>query len=259
MSSFLITGGSRGIGRAAALALGGPSARVAVTYKTQLDAAESCCEEIAALGGEARCFVLDLEDEDSIAKCAGDVSGFVDGSLDGLALNAAATAFRELADIRPRHLRRTFEASFFGSVDLFQRLLPALEASPLGRVVGVSGEDVRCAIVGHAALASANAALETFFRYAAVELGRRLRFYVVSPGWVSTDSLRFMLGDERFERGVALEERFAPIRSAITADDVGGLVADLLRQGSDLLNGSLLSAAGGSTFAYSQRYMEITA
>jgi glucose 1-dehydrogenase len=115
----LVTGASRGIGRATALALAAEGANVALTYRSHPEEAETVADEIRALGREALVIAGDVADEDQVQKAVDDV---VDqfGRLDVAVSNAAAADRGLFHEIDMKLFRRTIDVTMYGAVHLLR-------------------------------------------------------------------------------------------------------------------------------------------
>ncbi|MDH3687728.1 MAG: SDR family oxidoreductase [Myxococcales bacterium] len=251
----LVTGSSRGLGRATALMLARAGADVVVTYRKRAEEAAEVAEEIRALGRRAWVLALDMEDVASIDAVFAAVEAEV-GALDVLVLNAAATSFRPLLEAEPRHLERTYAISTVGFLRAVQKAVPLLEPRG-GTIIGVSGADTRTYIPAHGILAGAKAAMESMIRYLACELGPRgITIFGVNPGTIMSDSMRVMLGDALYETAEAYESRSHPLREAAAPEDVAEPIVLLCSPLARWLHGSILDADGGSVFAMTGRWMD---
>lgn len=186
----LVTGSSRGIGRATALHFARAGYDVVVHYRREAEAAEAVGKEVTDAGAAALVVAADLQDPDAPARMMADV-GERFGRLDVMVANAASSVFRPLLDIEPRHMDLTFRTVVESFVLLVQSAVPLMEGRP-GTVVAVSGIDTVWVIDEHGLLGAAKAALEQLVRYLAVELAPRdIAVSGVMPGYVDTDSYRY--------------------------------------------------------------------
>ena len=253
----LVTGSSRGLGAATARRLARCGADVVVTHRRNAEAAESVAADVRATGRRAWVHQVDLGDEASVDELF-DAVAAEPAQLDLLVLNAAATSFRALLDAERRHLERTFAISVFSSLQCVQRAVP-LMGERGGRVVAISGADVRTWIPAHGLLAAAKSALETMVTYLAVELGERgISVVGVSPGWLDGDSMQTMLGPF-YDAGMTLERETHPLRSAATPDDIAEVVALLCSDAATYLSGTTVDADGAGVFAFCGRYATVGA
>ena len=248
----LITGGSRGLGAATARRLAAWGARVIVTFRQREEAAAETVAACEALTPGARAEQLDLLEEDSVRALFGRIAER-DGELDVLVANAAATAFKPLMELKLHQIDKTF------AISVRHFLLMAQLAYPLllprhGRIVAVSGADTVGYIPGHGLLAGAKAAMETFVKYLACELGPEgITTVGILPGYIDTDSIKLMTGPFH-EKLVAAETETHPLREAATPDDASEAVALLCLDEARWLNGQIVQNDGGGLFAYMGRF-----
>lgn len=249
----LVTGSSRGLGRATALGLAAAGAEVVVTYRRDAEAAAEVAASIRDGGGRAWVQELDMGDEASVGACFDRITDEI-GRLDVCVLNAAATSFRPLLTAEPRHLRRTYDISVVGFLLAVQRCVPLMSGRG-GTIIGVSGADTRTYIPDHGVLAGAKAAMEAMIRYLAVELGPTgITVLGVNPGTVMGDSIRLMLGD-LFPYAVEAEERTHPLRRTAGPADIAEPIVMLCGPSARWAHGSIVDLDAGSVFAMCGRWM----
>ncbi|MFN0092539.1 MAG: SDR family oxidoreductase [Acidimicrobiales bacterium] len=248
MPAALVTGSSRGIGRAVALALAAKGADVALHYRRDEAAAHEAAAAVAALGRRAVILRAELAEEGAAGRL---VDAAVDafGRLDSVIANAASTAFKPLLEAGRRHAARTFETVVYSFLELAQAASPHLGDG--GRLVTVSGFDTIRALPDHGLLGAAKAALEQLTRYLAVELGPRgITVNSVMPGYVDTASARFYAdtslpgGWEAAARGWAAA---TPLGRVADPADIADVVAFLCSPEARWLTGHVLVADGGLT------------
>jgi enoyl-[acyl-carrier protein] reductase III len=240
----LITGASRGIGRATAERLACEGASVVVNYRRNAPAAAQTVDAITRSGGRAVAIAADLERGEAIAAMFAEVRQRF-GALDFLVANAAATAFRPLLDTKPHHLERTFAITVSGFLRCVQEAVPLMEGRE-GAIVAVSGFDTLKTIAGHGTLGAAKAAMETMVRYLASELAaKRVRVNGVNPGYVDTDSARFYAGSDFRRR---FEEEWVPSIPAgrlAAPEEIAAVVAFLCSSDARYVYGQTLLVDGG--------------
>jgi enoyl-[acyl-carrier protein] reductase III len=243
----VVTGASRGMGRAIALRLARDGADCVVTYRRREDLAQETVGEIEKLGRRALGVALDLGDVDGVEAAFARVAETF-GRVDVLVANAAATAFRPMLEQKPHNVRRTFAISVDAFVAVVQAALPLIKGSA-GRIIVMSGIDSHQAMEGHGVLGAAKAAMESLVRTLALELGPRgITVNGVSPGFVETDSSRIYV-----ERGLGLDYAAAvgrlvaatPVRRTGTVEDVAGLVAYLASDAAGFITGQTIIIDGG--------------
>ncbi len=234
-ASVLVTGGSRGIGKAIALRLAREGAtRVAIGYFRSDAAAEQTAEELRALGAEP---VL-LRGNVASQRIAGEVAAL--GPLDVLVHNAATGVIRPALESEDKHWDWTHATNARALLSLTRAAAPAMPAG--SSIVAVSSLGSSRVLRDYALVGTSKAALEALVRYLAVELGPRgIRVNAVSGGVVETGAL-----DHFPERERMLEYgRENPAGRLVTPDDIAGAVAFLCSPDAEMVRGHVLVVDGG--------------
>jgi len=239
----LITGSSRGIGKAIALRLAQEGADIVVHYRRQVAAAEATATAIEALGRRTLVVQAELSEDAALGEMFRRVRDTF-GHLDMLVANAAATAFKSLLQLQPHHLDQTFAITINAFVRAVQYAVE-LMAGRQGKVVTVSGIDARRYIPLHGALAAAKGALEVLTTYLACELAPYgITVNGVNPGFVNTDSAH-VFGDGVYR---LLEKNIithTPHKRVGTPDDIARVVAFLCSDDAAWICGQTLMVDGG--------------
>lgn len=246
----LVTGASRGIGQATAVALAEAGSDVIVHYHRTREGAEETAQRVTALGRRAELISADLEDADAIGRLF-DTVGERFGALDVLVLNAAATAFKSSLAVQPHHLERTYNLVVRSLVLSIQRAVPLMRAHgaerpvTYGRIITVSGHGTPFTLPNYGVLGSAKAAVEAWTRYFAYDLGPEgITVNCVAPGVIDTDSARYYFKDAfaRFDGVVAQQ---TPLRRMGRPEDVAAAVVFFAGPGAAFVTGSVLRVDGG--------------
>jgi enoyl-[acyl-carrier protein] reductase III len=244
----LVTGGSRGIGRAIAERLAADGADCVITYRRESDRAREVVNAITAHGRRALALELALDEPERVGPAFERVADTF-GRLDILVPSAAATAFRPMTEQKPHNVDRTFAISVDSLVAAVQAAVPLMRHG--GRIVAISGIDSHQAMPQHGVLGAAKAAVESLVRTLALELGPLgITVNAVSPGIIDTDSSRTYV-----ERGMGLDwpaaaarlAAMTPVRRIGTVADVAALVAFLASDAASFLTGQTILLDGGLT------------
>jgi 3-oxoacyl-[acyl-carrier protein] reductase len=237
----LVTGGSRGIGRAAAALLARAGANVAVSYHTRTDDAEATAREIRALGRRATISGGDLADPASADRLAAAVKRDF-GGLDIFIANAGVWPPQDerLADIPVERWRSTLRSNL-DSVFLSTRaVLPLMRSG--GRVVIVSSTAGQRGEAFHADYAATKGALISLTKSLAIECAPALTVNCVAPGWVDTEMSAGALTPGNRQR----IEGTIPLGRIATAEDVAGPILFLCSPLARHITGEVINVNGGS-------------
>ena len=248
----LITGATRGIGRALSMEMARRGYDIAVCYRREDDLARTVAKEVEGLGRQALTIKADLSDHESPAAIGAAVKERF-GHLDVLVANAAASAFKPLMDIKAHHLDLTFRTIVHSFTLLAQQAVP-LMAGRGGTIIAVSGFDTLRTVPNHGLLAAAKSAQEQLVRYLAVELGPHdIAVNCVVPGYVETDSYR-LYGETIYPGGVepmkAAAEAATPAGRVATPEEIAEIIAFLTTPAGRWLRGQMIVADGGITLTW---------
>lgn len=241
----LVTGGSRGLGRAIALKLAEAGADIVLNFVTARTAADQTAEHIARLGRRVAEVQADVSEPDDIAAML-DWINETFGRLDILVSNAAVGSFGSLIETRPEEFDLAMNTNVRGLLMLVQNALPLLAASNSNsKVIAISGVGSQLAQPHCGLMGASKAALESAVRHLALELGdRRINFNAVQSGWVDTDTTRTA---PEFESLLSAQSfRQMTGNRLLTADDVANAVLFLASPLSDLVQGQTLVVDGGA-------------
>jgi enoyl-[acyl-carrier protein] reductase III len=239
----LITGSSRGIGKAIALRLAEEGADIVVHCRRQVAAAQATAAAIQALGRCSTVVQADLGEDAAVRAMFTRVRDTF-GYLDILVANAAATAFKPLLQLQPHHLDKTFAITVNAFVLAVQHAA-GLMAGRQGKIVTVSGIDARRYIPLHGALAAAKGALEVLTTYLACELAPHgITVNGVNPGFVDTDSAH-VFGDHVYRLLEKNIVTYTPHKRVGTPDDIAKVVAFLCSDDAAWICGQTLMVDGG--------------
>jgi enoyl-[acyl-carrier protein] reductase III len=241
----LITGSSRGIGKATALAMAREGADVVVHYNRNEELAEETFAQVKGLGREALLLQADLEQLEEVQTLFDTIKEKW-GALDIFMANAAASAFKPILEMKPHHLSRTYDLLIQSLVRSVQLAVP-LMTNRRGRVITVSGHGVHYTLPLYASIGSAKGTTETLTRYLSYELGSKgITCNCLAPGVVDTDSVTFYAG-ERYAEFVRTVSRHTPLGRLATPEDVANVAVFLASDLSRFVSGQVIGVDGGLT------------
>jgi 3-oxoacyl-[acyl-carrier protein] reductase len=237
----LVTGASRGIGRASALALAKAGAQVLVHYGRGAKEAEAVVAEIRNAGGQAETIAADLAAPDGPHKLAREVRAIVGDRLDILVANAGISKPATIEDTTVEDFDNLFAVNVRAPFFLVQQLLPILHEG--SSIVLLSSLAARGAVGALSAYAATKGAVGTLVKHFAFVLGARgIRVNAVAPGVVETDMSNFTKTDagRDFTLGMQALKRLAQ------PEDIGGVVAFLASDDARWITGDTVRVDGGS-------------
>jgi enoyl-[acyl-carrier protein] reductase III len=239
----LVTGASRGIGRATALTLSAGGADVVVHYHRNQAMAEEVVRTMQGHGRRAIAAGANLEAPEEITRLFDEIAREF-GALDIFVANHAATAFKATLEVKPHHIQRTFDLIVRALVLCVQRAVPLMKDRQ-GAIVTIGGQGTVECLPNYAILAAAKGAMETWTRYLAYELAPQgITANCVSPGVIATDSARFYGGD-RFPEFDRLVSSYTPRGRMGTPEEVAAVVAFLCTPAARFVLGQTIVVDGG--------------
>ena len=244
----LVTGASRGIGRATAAALARAGAHVLVHYGRSAAEAESLVSEIQGNGGRANAISADLATPNGASLLAEQVRAIVGDRLDVLVLNAGISKAARIADYTVEDFDNLVATNVRGPFFLVQQLLPILGEG--SNIVAVTSAVART-VVGKPGLenptvlayASSKGALETLVKNWAAILGPRgIRVNAVAPGVIDTDMSNFT----KTEAGREVTLGMQALKRIGKPDDIADVVAFMASDGARWITGASIPVDGGT-------------
>jgi 3-oxoacyl-[acyl-carrier protein] reductase len=239
--AVLVTGGSRGVGRAVALLAARAGAHVAITYRTRRAEAEKVADEIRALGRRAAADGGDHA-EPAVAARLVETARQALGGLDHFVANAGIWPVADvpLAAMPDARWRETLRVNLDGVFTTTRAALAALR--PGGSVVLVSSTAAQRGEAYHADYAATKGALVSLTKSLAVECAPAVRVNCVAPGWIDTEMSAGALAGEARGR----VEATIPLRRIASADDVAGPIVFLMSALARQITGEIVNVNGGS-------------
>jgi 3-oxoacyl-[acyl-carrier protein] reductase len=235
----LVTGASRGIGRAIALALGAAGARVIAAARS-LEAASGTADEIVSRGGSARAIVLDIADERSVETAMAEALR-EHATIPLLVNNAGITRDNLLMRMNKEDWNQVIDTNLSGIYRICRSLVPSMVKARYGRIVNVTSVVSRSGNPGQVNYAAAKAGIEGFSRSLARELGsRNITVNCVAPGFIDTDMTAKLT---EAQREALLSQ--VPLKRLGRPDEVAAGVTYLLSDQAAYVTGITLDINGG--------------
>lgn len=237
----LVTGASRGIGRAAAVALARHGARTLIHYGSSKAEAEAVVLEIRQSGGAAESVTADLADAHGAHTLARRASAITGDRLDILVLNAGVTKAADIEETTVEDFDRLFAIKVRAPFFLVQQLLPMLAGG--GSIIFVSSVVARSYLRRLPAYAATKGALATMVTHLAAALGPRgIRVNAVAPGIIDTDMSSFT----KTEEGRAFAVGIQALKRVAGPEDIGPVIAFLASDAAAWITGATVPVDGGS-------------
>lgn len=234
----LVTGGTRGIGRAVALGFARAGARVAVCYREDGEAADQLAKELAAIGGEHVCVAADVSVQADVERLAG-VCRDRFGGLDAVVSNAGPITHVPYAELTLDQWRAVVDANLTGAYLVSHTVLPLL--SPGSSIVFLGAAVSNVGVPMRAHYTAAKAALSGLTRSLSKELGRKgIRVNTVAPGLVETDQAAGLTPEHRQRY-----EQMIPLGRLARPEEIANCVLFLSGEAGSYVNGSTLIVDGG--------------
>ena len=241
MKTALVTGGSRGIGRAIALELG-KSCYVAVGYTSSKDSAEEVVEQIVKSGGMATAIQIDVANSESIENAFTTIEKELNG-VDILINNAGITKDNILPRIKEDDWNDVINTNLSGPFKTSQRAIKHMMKNKWGRIVFISSIVGIMGNQGQANYAASKAGLIGLSKSIAKEMGsRNITSNVIAPGYIETDMTAFLTDEQKDN----IIEQLS-IKRIGKPEDVANIVSFLSSEESEYITGQVIPVDGGIT------------
>jgi NAD(P)-dependent dehydrogenase (short-subunit alcohol dehydrogenase family) len=242
----LVTGGSRGLGKNAALQIAKKGIDVIVTYNNKKEEAKNTVREIEKEGVKASTLQLNTGIVSSFSKFSEELQGILKAAgnekIDFLINNAGFDSRALFKDTAEEQFDNLFNVHFKGVYFLTQTLLPLI--NDRGAIINFSTGLARFTLPGYSAYASMKGAIEVFTRYLAKELGARgIRANTVAPGAIETDFTKSNFDAHPEMKGIIASQ--TALGRVGLPDDIGGVIAFLCTEEARWINAQRLEISGG--------------
>lgn len=239
----LITGGSRGIGRASAIMFAQAGSDVAVNYVSQVKAAESVKTEVEKAGRECLIFKADLKEKQDVDAM---VKAIIHkwGMIDVLVNNAGIWTYGEMGNMEEAVWKETMSVNLDGVFYACNSVVPFMKENGSGWIINVSSTAGQRGEPFHSHYAASKGALISLTKSLAVELAPfNIRVNCVAPGWVDTDMCTEVFRNAEFKEKV---RKSIPLQRIPSPEDIAGPILFLASGLSMHITGEVLNVNGGS-------------
>jgi 3-oxoacyl-[acyl-carrier protein] reductase len=236
----VVTGGSRGIGRAICTAFGTPGTTVYFNYNSDLEAAQSTAEDVAAGGGKACCHQVDVASESAVSEYLGGIVKEA-GRIDVLVNNAGITRDGLLVRMKAADWDAVMDVNLKGTFNCMKVAAKTMMKQRYGRIINISSVVGVSGNPGQANYVASKAGIIGLTKAVARELAsRNITVNAVAPGFINTD----MTGDLDDNAKAAMIGQI-PMGRIGTPEDVAGVVAFLASAAADYITGQVIHVSGG--------------
>ena len=242
----IVTGASRGIGRAVACRLAAHGAAICVNYATRKDEAEAVVGEIAGAGGQAIAVQADVADAGAVARMTTRAEAEL-GPVSILVNNAGVSVTATLETYDPVAMERMRRINVDGVIHTIRAVAAGMRQRGYGRIINIaSNAAIGTALPGSTFYAATKAEVLILTRRFAMELGRSgITVNAVAPGWIVTDMARAGCSDEEFESRVRMVSERAMVGRTGHPDDLANVVAFLAAPESGFVTAQVITVDGG--------------
>jgi NAD(P)-dependent dehydrogenase (short-subunit alcohol dehydrogenase family) len=242
----LVTGASRGIGRAIAVALGAAGAAVACAARSR-DQVDAAAAEITAAGGRARALRLDVTRSEQIAVGVEEIEGAL-GPIDVLVNNAGITMEKKTTEVTDEDWDAVLATNLTSMFRCARAVAPGMMRLERGKIINIGSMYGIIGVPRYAAYCASKAAVDGLTRSLAAEWARHgIQVNCLAPGYMNTDISRAALADEK-TRALFLSK--VPARRIGEPEEVGALAVYLASPASDFMTGQTVYLDGGQTMAW---------
>ncbi|GBD36098.1 3-oxoacyl-[acyl-carrier-protein] reductase FabG [bacterium HR36] len=236
----IVTGASRGIGRAVAELFAAEGARVAVVYRGNREAAEQVVTAIAQRGGIAKAYQVDVADFAAVKNCVEQVLADW-GQVDILVNNAGMIQDGLFLQMEPEAWYRVIQTNLHGTFHFSRAVVEAMFRRRRGRIINISSVAAERANRGQTNYAASKGAINAFTRALAVELAsRNITVNAIAPGFIETDMTQAVrnIAGEQIQKAI-------PMRRLGKPEDVAKVALFLASEDSAYITGQVITVDGG--------------
>lgn len=247
----LVTGGSRGIGRAICVRLASDGADIAINFANNAEAAHEVLEEVRALGRHAEVYQADVADRAAVdAMCQQALSDFgpIDILVNNAGLGSAYVNRPKITEATSDQYQTLLGANLWGPIHTVQAIVPQMRAADRGDVVMISSVATDSMAAGYGLYSLSKAAMEAMAHtLAKEERDHNIRVNIVAPGLVDTDMGKALVVALTGEEDIDMRDRdsSSPFGFVCTPADIASTVAHLVSDDGRYVTNQRLTVNGG--------------
>ena len=244
----LVTGGSRGIGRAICLRLAEEGAKVAIADVLE-DEARKTADDILAAGGQAQVVKTDVTQLDQVQACVRQVTDSW-GPIDVLVNNAGWDKIEPFLLSAPETWEKVIAINLRGPINFCHTVAAQMAERGQGKIISISSDAGRVGSTGEAVYSACKAGIIGFSKTLARELARaKINVNVICPGPTDTALLQQVSSGEKGAKIISAMTRAVPFRRLGQPEEIANAVAFFASPDADFVTGQVLSVSGGLTMA----------
>ena len=244
----LVTGGSRGIGRAICLRLAEEGAKVAIADILE-DESRKTAQDILAAGGQAQVVTTDVTQLDQVQACVRQVTDTW-GPIDVLVNNAGWDKMEPFLQSQPQTWDKVIAINLRGPINFCHTVAAQMAERGQGKIISISSDAGRVGSTGEAVYSACKAGIIGFSKTLARELARaQVNVNVVCPGPTDTALLQQVSSGEKGAKIINAMTRAVPFRRLGQPEEIANAVAFFASPDADFVTGQVLSVSGGLTMA----------
>ena len=244
----LVTGGSRGIGRAICLRLAEEGAKVAIVDILE-DEARKTADDILAAGGQAQVVRTDVTQLDQVQACVRQVTDSW-GPIDVLVNNAGWDKIEPFLHSAPETWEKVIAINLRGPINFCHTVAAQMAERGQGKIISISSDAGRVGSTGEAVYSACKAGIIGFSKTLARELARaKINVNVICPGPTDTALLQQVSSGEKGAKIISAMTRAVPFRRLGQPEEIANAVAFFASPDTDFVTGQVLSVSGGLTMA----------
>ena len=244
----LVTGGSRGIGRAICLRLAEEGAKVAIADVLE-DEARQTADDILAAGGQAQVAKTDVTQLDQVQACVRQVTDSW-GPIDVLVNNAGWDKIEPFLHSAPETWEKVIAINLRGPINFCHTVAAQMAERGQGKIISISSDAGRVGSTGEAVYSACKAGIIGFSKTLARELARaKINVNVICPGPTDTALLQQVSSGEKGAKIISAMTRAVPFRRLGQPEEIANAVAFFASPDADFVTGQVLSVSGGLTMA----------